>query len=81
MGKHRNFEQSINTRMNICFITVNIARIGEKKQCEISARQQLCYNLNFINKYSWKSLSFSILLKTAAAAVGVVFLTGINWCS
>lgn len=67
--------------MNICFITVNIARIGEKKQCEISARQQLCYNLRFINKYSWKSLSFSILLKTAAAAVGVVFLTGINWCS
>lgn len=53
-------------RMNICFITVNIAWIGEKKECEVSARHQLCYNLHFINKYSWKSLSLSTLLKAAA---------------
>lgn len=52
--------------MNICFITVNIAWIGEKKECEVSARHQLCYNLHFINKYSWKSLSLSTLLKAAA---------------
>lgn len=81
VGKHRDFEQSINMRMNICFITVNIAWIGEKKECEVSARHQLCYNLHFINKYSWKSLSFSLLLKTAAETMWLLFLTGINWCS
>lgn len=67
--------------MSICFITVNIVWIGEKKEFEVSARHQLCYNLHFIYKYSWKSLSFSTLLKTAAETTWVIFLTGINWCS
>lgn len=68
-------------RMNICFITVNIVWIGEKKKCEVSARHQLCYNLHFINKNSWKLLSFTPLLKTSAETVWILFLTGINWCS
>jgi len=32
VGKRRNFEQSINRRIHICFVTVKIVWIGEKKE-------------------------------------------------